>query len=119
MRPAAHREDAHDVDLERDDGPGAEPDCEIEAHALARAEHRVAARILDRFLDDRVNGLEWGGLRSCALSGVPAMPDARGPFEAKRRSRGKKRAGSQLLCVPTIWSPSSLVKGTKGTMRPP
>ncbi len=59
MRPASHRKDAHDIDLERDHRAGAKPDREIEAHALAGAEHRVAAHIVDWGLDGRVNG--WNG----------------------------------------------------------
>ena len=95
MRPAPHREDAHDVDLERDHRPSAEPDCEIEADAFARAQRRIAARVFGaRAPDDGVGGRNGPGF-------VHALFLDSGQLRRNRRSVGTelRPTGEQRIAV--------------------
>src|SRR5260370_42700448 len=101
MRPDPHREHAHEADLQQNDAAGATAEGQIEGKRRAMVE-------IDR------NG--QGGLRCCwaviaARRGSACM--ARGPVISASSSR------RQRLCVPPTGSPSSLVKGTNGTILPP
>ncbi len=72
MRPAADREHAHDVDLQRDDGAGAEPDGEIERETALAVERDFVVRADRRRADIR--------RRDCIVH--------------ERRLRARRRAGA-------------------------
>ncbi len=75
MRPAADREDAHDVDLQGNDGAGGKADGEIKRKARARTEIQVRLGLRVEDVGDR----NFAGFVHCVSERQPVRSDRLSP----------------------------------------
>ena len=129
MRPGADLEDAHDGDLQGDDRARDEADADVIGAGVHRGAAPSFSRLREKSLPrDLIRGgaAERGRMREgaarAAIGAETSTPLIRPDFVGPPSSASGRRKGAahhHLLCVPSILpSSASLVKGTKGTMRP-